>query len=153
MTEFDSDRTSSNKCGVTLMNNQVGHVVAEVMGDKEDITISEYPSMIRVDGINSSTSTSRRSPTPSGGDFGDDDFEEISSTHYGRMVRLDDKTILCSPAPRTPPSTSASTSKWSGRPDRVREERGEVLHRRQPPALLGREPGELVPGAEEYAKG
>ena len=35
MTEFNADRTSSNKTGVTLMDNQVGHVVAEVMRGKE----------------------------------------------------------------------------------------------------------------------
>ena len=29
MTHFTADRTSSNKAGVTLMNNQVGYVVAE----------------------------------------------------------------------------------------------------------------------------
>ncbi len=51
MTEFHSDRTSSNQAGVTLMNNQVGYVVAQVMADKKDITIRELPSMIRVDGI------------------------------------------------------------------------------------------------------
>ena len=27
-------------------------------------------------------------------DFGNDDFEEIMSTHYGRMVVLDDKIIM-----------------------------------------------------------
>ena len=27
-------------------------------------------------------------------DFGNDDFEEIMSTHYGRMVVLDDKVVL-----------------------------------------------------------
>ena len=52
MTEFTSDRTSSNKAGVTLMNNQVGYVVANVMRDKENIVITELPSMIRVDGVN-----------------------------------------------------------------------------------------------------
>ena len=31
---FKSDNTASNKCGVTLMNNQVGAVVAEVMGQR-----------------------------------------------------------------------------------------------------------------------
>jgi len=49
---FKTDRTSSNRAGVTLMNNQVGYVVAQVMRDKKDITIRELPSMIRVDGIN-----------------------------------------------------------------------------------------------------
>ena len=43
MTEFHSDRTSSNQAGVTLMNNQVGYVVAQVMADKKDITIRELP--------------------------------------------------------------------------------------------------------------
>ena len=52
MTQFASDRTSSNKAGVTLMNNQVGYVVADVMRDKEDVTVTELPSMIRVDGVN-----------------------------------------------------------------------------------------------------
>ena len=27
-------------------------------------------------------------------DFGNDDFEEIMSTHYGRMVVLDDRIIM-----------------------------------------------------------
>jgi propane monooxygenase coupling protein len=27
-------------------------------------------------------------------DFGNDDFEEIMSTHYGRMVALDDRMLL-----------------------------------------------------------
>jgi len=27
-------------------------------------------------------------------DFGQDDFEEIMSTHYGRMVVLDDRVLL-----------------------------------------------------------
>ena len=96
MTEFVSDRTSSNMAGVTLMNNQVGYVVADVMRGKEGVTVTELPSMIRVDGVQpASTSTTRRSPRRSGwDDFGNDDFEEIMSTHYGRMVVLDDRVSL-----------------------------------------------------------
>ena len=44
------DRSRSNECGVTLMNNQVGQVVAEVMGSKKDVVIRILPAMIRVDG-------------------------------------------------------------------------------------------------------
>jgi propane monooxygenase coupling protein len=47
---FKVDRTSSNRAGVTLMNNQVGHTVADVMRGKEGVTVEELPSMIRVDG-------------------------------------------------------------------------------------------------------
>ncbi len=71
MADSDSnkfDRTSSNKAGVTLMNNQVGHVVADVMRGHDNVKVEELPSMIRIDGDrHSSTSTSRRSPRRSAG--------------------------------------------------------------------------------------
>ena len=95
MTEFVADRTSSNKAGVTLMNNQVGYVVADVMRDKKDITITELPSMIRVDGINRIDFDYEEIAEALGWeDFGNNDFEEIMSTHYGRMIHEDDRTIM-----------------------------------------------------------
>ena len=95
MTEFVSDRTSSNKAGVTLMNNQVGYVVADVMRGKKDITITELPSMIRVDGVNKIDFDYEEIAEALGWeDFGNNDFEEIMSTHYGRMVALDDRMVL-----------------------------------------------------------
>ena len=45
---FSSDRSSSNRCGVTLMNNQNGHVVADVMRTKEHVTVTDYPSILRL---------------------------------------------------------------------------------------------------------
>ena len=95
MTEFVSDRTSSNKTGVTLMNNQVGHVVADVMRGKENITITDLPSMIRVDGVNRIDFDYEEIAEALGWeDFGNNDFEEIMSTHYGRMVVLDDRVAM-----------------------------------------------------------
>jgi len=95
MTEFVSDRTSSNKAGVTLMNNQVGYVVANVMRGKPDVTVTELPSMIRVDGKNKVDFNYEEIAEALGwDDFGNDDFEEIMSTHYGRMVVLDDRVVL-----------------------------------------------------------
>jgi propane monooxygenase coupling protein len=95
MTEFVSDRTSSNKAGVTLMNNQVGYVVADVMRSKKDITITELPSMIRVDGVNRIDFDYEEIAEALGWeDFGNNDFEEIMSTHYGRMVVLDDRVVM-----------------------------------------------------------
>ena len=89
------DRTSSNKAGVTLMNNQVGYVVAQVMADKKDVTIRVLPSMIRVDGINTIDFDFAEIADALGWeDFGNDDFEEIMSTHYGRMVVEDDRVIM-----------------------------------------------------------
>ena len=95
MSEFVSDRTSSNKAGVTLMNNQVGYVVADVMRGKENITITELPSMIRVDGVNRIDFDYEEIAEALGwDDFGNNDFEEIMSTHYGRMVVLDDRVVM-----------------------------------------------------------
>jgi len=95
MTHFTSDPTSSNRAGVTLMNNQVGYVVANVMRDKDNVTITELPSMIRVDGVNKIDFDYEEIADALGwADFGNDDFEEIMSTHYGRMVVLDDRVLL-----------------------------------------------------------
>jgi propane monooxygenase coupling protein len=95
MTKFVENRTSSNMAGVTLMNNQVGYVVAEVMRGKPDVTVTELPSMIRVDGKNKVDFDYEEIAEALGwDDFGNDDFEEIMSTHYGRMVVLDDRVLL-----------------------------------------------------------
>ena len=95
MTQFTSDRTSSNRAGVTLMNNQVGYVVADVMRSKPGVVITELPSMIRVDGVNRIDFDYDEIAEALGwDDFGNDDFEEIMSTHYGRMVVLDDRVSL-----------------------------------------------------------
>jgi propane monooxygenase coupling protein len=95
MTKFAENRTASNMAGVTLMNNQVGYVVANVMRGKADVTVTELPSMIRVDGKNKVDFDYEEMDEALGwDDFGNDDFEEIMSTHYGRMVVLDDRVVL-----------------------------------------------------------
>jgi propane monooxygenase coupling protein len=92
---FKVDRTSSNRAGVTLMNNQVGYVVAKVMGGKPGVTVQDLPSMIRVDGEDKIEFDYAEIAEALGwDDFGNNDFEEIMSTHYGRMVVLDDRVVL-----------------------------------------------------------
>ena len=91
---FGSDTEFSNKCGVTLMNTPVGRVVAEVMGDKDGVELTEYPSMIRVDGTKLLSFEYDELTDALGQEFDGSVFEEISSTHYGRMVHLDDKMML-----------------------------------------------------------
>jgi propane monooxygenase coupling protein len=92
---FKADPTSSNRAGITLMNNQVGYVVAQVMDGKPDIKVEDLPSMIRVDGVGKIDFDFAEIAEALGWDeFGQDDFEEIMSTHYGRMVVLDDRVLL-----------------------------------------------------------
>ncbi|WP_066161685.1 propane 2-monooxygenase effector subunit MimD [Gordonia hydrophobica] len=91
---FGSSTEFSNMCGVTLMNTPIGRVVADVMGAKEGVELTEYPSMIRVDGSGRLNFDYEELTDALGQDFDGSVFEEISSTHYGRMVHLDDQTIL-----------------------------------------------------------
>ena len=92
--QFGSDTAVSNMCGVTLMNTPVGRVVADVMGAKEGVGLTEYPSMIRVDGQRVLDFDYAEITDALGEEFDGSLFEEISSTHYGRMVHLDDRTLL-----------------------------------------------------------
>ncbi len=94
---FKSDNTPSNRCGVTLMNNQVGAVVAEVMRGKDGVTVTPLPSMIRVDGIKRMDFDYDEISEALGeeeGYFNAAEFEENMSTHYGRMIHEDDRTIM-----------------------------------------------------------
>lgn len=94
---FKSDNTASNRCGFTLMNNQIGAVVAEVMEDKPDVTVTHLPSMIRVDAQNRMDVMYEEMDEALGeepGFFDQAEFEESMSTHYGRMIHEDDRTIM-----------------------------------------------------------
>ena len=94
---FKSDNTASNKCGFTLMNNQVGAVIAQVMATKDNVTVTNLPSMIRVDAIGRMDVVYDEVSEALGeepGFFDAAEFEENMSTHYGRMVHLDDRTIM-----------------------------------------------------------
>ncbi|MEE2060133.1 propane 2-monooxygenase effector subunit MimD [Rhodococcus artemisiae] len=91
---FGSATEFSNKCGVTLMNTPIGRVVADVMGTKVGVELTEYPSMIRVDGTKLLEFDYDELTDALGSEFDGSVFEEISSTHYGRMVHLDNKTML-----------------------------------------------------------
>jgi propane monooxygenase coupling protein len=94
---FRADSTASNRCGFTLMNNQVGVVVAQVMSTESNVTVTYLPSMIRVDAIGRMDVVYDEVSEALGeeaGFFDAAEFEESMSTHYGRMIHLDDRTIM-----------------------------------------------------------
>jgi propane monooxygenase coupling protein len=94
---FKSNNTPSNRCGFTLMNNQVGVVVAEVMAKKPDVEVMHLPSMIRVDAKRRMEVVYDEISEALGeepGYFNSAEFEENMSTHYGRMIHEDDRTIM-----------------------------------------------------------
>jgi propane monooxygenase coupling protein len=94
---YKSDNTASNMCGFTLMNNQVGAVVAQVMSTKPNVRVMPLPSMIRVDALRRMDVVYDEVSEALGeepGYFDAAEFEENMSTHYGRMIHEDDRTIM-----------------------------------------------------------
>ena len=94
---FKANNTASNRCGFTLMNNQVGVVIADVMKGKPNVRVMPLPSMIRVDAerrmdVMYDEVSEALGEEP--GYFDSAEFEENMSTHYGRMIHLDDRTIM-----------------------------------------------------------
>ncbi len=94
---FKANNTASNMCGFTLMNNQVGALIAQVMATKDNVTVTPLPSMIRVDAQNRVDVVYAEIDEAAGeeeGWFDSAEFEENMSTHYGRMIHEDDRTIM-----------------------------------------------------------
>ena len=94
---YKSDNTPSNMCGFTLMNNQVGDVIARVMATQPNVTVTILPSMMRVDAVGTMVVDYDEVSEAAGeepGWFDAAEFEENMSTHYGRMIHEDDRTIM-----------------------------------------------------------
>ena len=94
---YQSNNTASNMCGFTLMNNQVGEVVAQVMETLPNVKVTWLPSMMRVDGEGRFDVVYADVDEAAGeepGWFNSAEFEESMSTHYGRMIHEDDRTIF-----------------------------------------------------------
>ena len=94
---YKSNHTASGKAGFTLMNNQIGAVVAQVMAKKPNVKVMYLPSMIRVDGtgrfdVDYDEVSEALGEEP--GYFDAAQFEENMSTHYGRMIHTDTETIM-----------------------------------------------------------
>jgi len=95
--KFQANNTASHRCGFTLMNNQIGAVVAEVMSTEPNVKVMPLPSMIRVDATGRMDVVYDDVSEALGeepGYFDSAQFEESMSTHYGRMIHTDDRTIF-----------------------------------------------------------
>lgn len=92
---FKFERESTDLCGIVLQNSQTGAVIAEVMEGHPGVSAEYLPSMIvvnadrRMDIIYDEIAEALGEE-----DFAEGDLEEVISTHYGRMVRTDDRTIM-----------------------------------------------------------
>jgi len=94
---FKVDNSESGMAGVTLMNNQIGVVVAEVMDRQTNVTVTHLPAMIRVDcqgRMDFVYDDISEALGEEEGFYDAAEFEENMSTHYGKMVHMDDRTVM-----------------------------------------------------------
>ena len=91
---LEFQREPSHRCGVTLMANQAGYAVAAAMEGKPGVTVTQLPLMIRIDAERRLEFSYDELSDAVGEEFDQNTFEEIISTHYGRMVALDDRMVL-----------------------------------------------------------
>ena len=89
--QYKFDRTSSDRAGVTMSASIEGNAIGDLMSEKEGVEVTKYPAMLRIDGGKILEFDMGEIAEYLGEEeFTTYDFEIETSTHYGRMVRLDD---------------------------------------------------------------
>ena len=89
--KYKFDRTSSDRAGVTMSASVEGNAIGDLMSEKGGVEVTKYPTMLRIDGGKVlEFDMSEIAEYLGEEEFTTYDFEIETSTHYGRMVRLDD---------------------------------------------------------------
>ena len=93
MKDMTFETTISHQCGVTMSDSVDARAIAELMATKPGIVVTYMPAMIRIDGdpkiefmMDEISEALGRPMTPHL-------FEISTSTHYGRMVLVDDNNV------------------------------------------------------------
>jgi len=94
MKDITFEQTISDQCGVTMNDSVEARAIAEFMAEKPDVTVTYQPALIRIDGKGRLIFKMDEISEYLGRDMTAETFEVNTSTHYGRMVRQDDNTVL-----------------------------------------------------------
>lgn len=94
MKDITFEKTVSHQCGVTMSDSVEARAIAEYMSTKPGITVTYNPALIRIDGSGKMVFKMDEIGEYLGRDMTAEMFEVNSSTHYGRMVRIDDNTVI-----------------------------------------------------------
>ncbi len=92
--DLDRQDTISHRCGVTMNDSADARVIAEVMEEKPGIEVLHYPAMIRLDTEGKMIFDMVEISEAIGREFTAYDFEVVMSTHYGRMVMIDENKVI-----------------------------------------------------------
>lgn len=94
MKDITFEQTISHQCGVTMNDSVEARAIAEFMGKKPGVTITYQPAMIRIDGNGKLIFKMNEISEYLGREMTAEIFEVNTSTHYGRMVRIDDNEVI-----------------------------------------------------------
>ena len=94
MKDIKFEDTVSFQCGVTMSDCVEARAIATVMARHPHITVTYMPAMIRIDGEGKMEFKMGEISEELGRVMTPHTFEISTSTHYGRMVMIDDDTVM-----------------------------------------------------------
>ncbi len=92
--ELSFEDTVSHQCGVTLSDSVDSRAIAELMATKPGVRVTYMPAMIRIDGEGKIEFKMPEIAEVLGREMTPHLFEISTSTHYGRMVMIDEDTVV-----------------------------------------------------------
>ena len=87
-------REISHECGVTMNDSVEARAIAEYMDEQEGVVVTYMPAMIRIDGVGKLEFNMPAISEILGKEMTAEIFEVNTSTHYGRMIRIDDDEVV-----------------------------------------------------------
>ena len=94
MKDIEFEQTISYQCGITMNDSVEARAIAEFMDADPAVTITHNPATIRIDGEGQLVFKMDEISDYLGREMNAETFEVNTSTHYGRMVRVDDNTVI-----------------------------------------------------------
>mgnify|MGYP000283015506 CR=1 FL=1 len=94
MKDIKFEQTISHQCGVTMNDSVEARAIAEFMNEDPKVTVTHNPATIRIDGEGKLIFKMDEIGEFLGREMTAETFEVNTSTHYGRMVRVDDNTVV-----------------------------------------------------------
>ena len=94
MKDITFEDTVSFQCGVTMNDSVEARAIATVMSRHPNTTVTYMPAMIRIDGDGKMIFKMDEISEELGRVMTPHLFEISTSTHYGRMVMVDDDTVI-----------------------------------------------------------
>ena len=92
--DLEFGQTISHQCGVTMNDSVEARAIAELMQTKPGIRVTYMPAMIRIDGEGRIEFKMDEIAEQLGREMTAHLFEISTSTHYGRMVMVDENTVM-----------------------------------------------------------